>query len=141
MVILFQNNQLCWEMESCRRNTSGLYYILFPLRNYELMRSNWLDCMLKLDYPFLFLVCGLTLRWTNHLQVAYTFDAGPNAVMIARNRKTAALLLQRLLYNFPPQSDTDLDRYTIFLPKWKMFLTVGISYKSDFYLFWLLTWY
>ncbi|KAJ9540230.1 hypothetical protein OSB04_026736, partial [Centaurea solstitialis] len=46
-------------------------------------------------------------------QVAYTFDAGPNAVMIARNRKTAALLLQRLLYNFPPQSDTDLDSYII----------------------------
>ncbi|KAD7479938.1 hypothetical protein E3N88_03074 [Mikania micrantha] len=46
-------------------------------------------------------------------QVAYTFDAGPNAVMIARNRKTAALLLQRLLYNFPPQSDTDLDSYVI----------------------------
>ncbi|PWA73096.1 protease Do-like 14 [Artemisia annua] len=33
-----------------------------------------------------------------------------NAVMIARDRKTAALLLQRLLYNIPPQSDTDLDR-------------------------------
>ncbi|KAI7730258.1 hypothetical protein M8C21_023095 [Ambrosia artemisiifolia] len=46
-------------------------------------------------------------------QVAYTFDAGPNAVMIARNRQTAALLLQRLLYNFPPQSDTDLDSYII----------------------------
>nr|QBB78629.1 mevalonate diphosphate decarboxylase [Artemisia argyi] len=46
-------------------------------------------------------------------QVAYTFDAGPNAVMIARDRKTAALLLQRLLYNFPPQSDTDLDSYII----------------------------
>ncbi|KAJ0832153.1 putative diphosphomevalonate decarboxylase [Helianthus annuus] len=40
-------------------------------------------------------------------QVAYTFDAGPNAIMIARNRKTTALLLQRLLYNFPPQSDTN----------------------------------
>ncbi|KAI7758059.1 hypothetical protein M8C21_017365, partial [Ambrosia artemisiifolia] len=39
--------------------------------------------------------------------------SGPNAVMIARNRQTAALLLQRLLYNFPPQSDTDLDSYII----------------------------
>lgn len=46
-------------------------------------------------------------------QVAYTFDAGPNAVMIARNRKTAALLLQRLLFHFPPHSDTDLDRYCL----------------------------
>ncbi|KAL4576743.1 hypothetical protein LXL04_012842 [Taraxacum kok-saghyz] len=46
-------------------------------------------------------------------QVAYTFDAGPNAVMIARDRKTAASLLQRLLYNFPPQSDVDLDSYVI----------------------------
>ncbi|KAM7463804.1 hypothetical protein LguiA_031925 [Lonicera macranthoides] len=46
-------------------------------------------------------------------QVAYTFDAGPNAVMIARNRKTAALLLQRLLFHFPPHSDTNLDSYVI----------------------------
>ncbi|XP_021300357.1 diphosphomevalonate decarboxylase MVD2, peroxisomal [Herrania umbratica] len=46
-------------------------------------------------------------------QVAYTFDAGPNAVLIARNRKAAAQLLQRLLYNFPPKSDIDLDSYVI----------------------------
>jgi diphosphomevalonate decarboxylase len=45
-------------------------------------------------------------------QVAYTFDAGPNAVLIARNRKTAALLLQRLLYCFPPQ-DNDLESYML----------------------------
>lgn len=44
-------------------------------------------------------------------QVAYTFDAGPNAVLISHNRKAATLLLQRLLYYFPPQSETDLDRY------------------------------
>ncbi|WMV53635.1 hypothetical protein MTR67_047020 [Solanum verrucosum] len=43
-------------------------------------------------------------------QVAYTFDAGPNAVLIARNRKAAALMLQRLLFHFPPNSDTNLDR-------------------------------
>lgn len=35
-------------------------------------------------------------------QVAYTFDAGPNAVLIARNRQVASLLLQRLLFYFPP---------------------------------------
>lgn len=43
------------------------------------------------------------------VQVAYTFDAGPNAVLIARNRKAATLLIQRLLYYFPPNSD-DLNR-------------------------------
>ncbi|KAE8706471.1 Diphosphomevalonate decarboxylase [Hibiscus syriacus] len=46
-------------------------------------------------------------------QVAYTFDAGPNAVLIAQNRKAAAQLLQRLLFSFPPKSDTDLDSYII----------------------------
>uniref|UniRef100_A0A5B6ZC34 Diphosphomevalonate decarboxylase n=1 Tax=Davidia involucrata TaxID=16924 RepID=A0A5B6ZC34_DAVIN len=46
-------------------------------------------------------------------QVAYTFDAGPNAVLIARNRKVAALLLQRLLFHFPPHSDTDLNSYVL----------------------------
>lgn len=46
-------------------------------------------------------------------QVAYTFDAGPNAVLIARDRKVAANLLQRLLYYFPPHSDTDLNSYVI----------------------------
>lgn len=46
-------------------------------------------------------------------QVAYTFDAGPNAVLIARNRKVAALLLQKLLFYFPPQSDTDLNSYVL----------------------------
>ncbi|KAL2548977.1 GHMP kinase family protein [Forsythia ovata] len=46
-------------------------------------------------------------------QVAYTFDAGPNAVLISHNRKTAAHLLQRLLFYFPPNSDTDLNSYVI----------------------------
>ncbi|KAM3732947.1 hypothetical protein ACB098_11G097200 [Castanea mollissima] len=46
-------------------------------------------------------------------QVAYTFDAGPNAVMIARDRKAASLLLQRLLFHFPPNADTDLNSYII----------------------------
>ncbi|GMY23429.1 diphosphomevalonate decarboxylase MVD2, peroxisomal-like [Fagus crenata] len=46
-------------------------------------------------------------------QVAYTFDAGPNAVMIARDRKAASLLLQRLLFYFPPNADTDLNSYIL----------------------------
>ncbi|XP_039825497.1 uncharacterized protein LOC120687548 isoform X3 [Panicum virgatum] len=56
-------------------------------------------------------IISLVEKW-NHSegyppQVAYTFDAGPNAVLIARDRKTAALLLQKPLYYFPPQ-DKDL---------------------------------
>jgi hypothetical protein len=47
-------------------------------------------------------------------QVAYTFDAGPNAVLIAHNRKAATQLLQKLLFYFPPSSDADLNRYIVF---------------------------
>nr|AFJ74329.1 mevalonate diphosphate decarboxylase [Hevea brasiliensis] len=46
-------------------------------------------------------------------QVAYTFDAGPNAVLIAHNRKAAAQLLQKLLFYFPPNSDTELNSYVL----------------------------
>ncbi|OAY38986.1 diphosphomevalonate decarboxylase MVD2, peroxisomal isoform X2 [Manihot esculenta] len=46
-------------------------------------------------------------------QVAYTFDAGPNAVLIAHNRKAAAQLLQKLLFYFPPNSDTQLNSYVL----------------------------
>ena len=45
--------------------------------------------------------------------MAYTFDAGPNAVLIARDRnQVAANLLQRLLHYFHPHSDTDVNRYS-----------------------------
>lgn len=59
---------------------------------------------------------GLVERWNRHAgepQVAYTFDAGPNAVMFARNKEVGAQLLQRLLYQFPPASDADFSRYVI----------------------------
>ncbi|KAJ8754573.1 hypothetical protein K2173_005734 [Erythroxylum novogranatense] len=46
-------------------------------------------------------------------QVAYTFDAGPNAVLIARNRKAATQLLKKLLFYFPPNSDADLDSFVL----------------------------
>lgn len=44
-------------------------------------------------------------------QVAYTFDAGPNAVMFAKNKEVAVQLLKRLLYQFPPSAEADLSRY------------------------------
>ncbi|KAL8159309.1 hypothetical protein V2J09_000846 [Rumex salicifolius] len=55
---------------------------------------------------FLPLIISLVEKWNRAEgtpQVAYTFDAGPNAVLIARNRKVATNLLQRLLFHFPPR--------------------------------------
>ncbi|KAJ8615388.1 hypothetical protein MRB53_034760 [Persea americana] len=46
-------------------------------------------------------------------QVAYTYDAGPNAVLIACNRAAASLLLKRLLFYFPPSPDTELTSYLL----------------------------
>ncbi|KAL8152744.1 hypothetical protein V2J09_010504 [Rumex salicifolius] len=62
---------------------------------------------------FLPLIISLVEKWNRAEgtpQVAYTFDAGPNAVLIARNRKVATNLLQRLLFHFPPSNGVDLNR-------------------------------
>ncbi|XAR53500.1 Diphosphomevalonate decarboxylase [Bertholletia excelsa] len=61
-------------------------------------------------------IIGCVEKWNRSEeapQVAYTFDAGPNAVLIARNRNAAALMLQRLLFHFPPKSDADLSSYVV----------------------------
>lgn len=70
-------------------------------------------------------------------QVAYTFDAGPNAVLISKDRKTAANLLQRLLFLFPPQSDADLNRYFWVLNLYRdlVFLHIIPTYASSHAIF------
>ncbi|CAL9119780.1 unnamed protein product [Musa textilis] len=61
-------------------------------------------------------IISLVERWNRSEgtpQAAYTFDAGPNAVLIAPNRKSAGLLLQRLLFCFPPPADNELSSYVM----------------------------
>lgn len=43
---------------------------------------------------------------------AYTFDAGPNAVLFVKKNE-ADQLLQRLLFHFPPPADLPLSRYVV----------------------------
>ncbi|KAG6433058.1 hypothetical protein SASPL_104664 [Salvia splendens] len=82
------------------------------------------EAIAKRDFPsFARLACadrlsavlrnGIVMK--DHLRKRITggFDAGPNAVLNTKDRKTAALLLQRLLFHFPPQSDADLSSYVI----------------------------
>ncbi|PKA47772.1 diphosphomevalonate decarboxylase [Apostasia shenzhenica] len=59
---------------------------------------------------------NLVERWNRHEgtpQVAYTFDAGPNAVMIAKDQKAATHLLQRLLFYFPPPPENEMSSYVL----------------------------
>ncbi|KFK36776.1 hypothetical protein AALP_AA4G169000 [Arabis alpina] len=61
-------------------------------------------------------IISLVEKWNRKAgtpEIAYTFDAGPNAVLIAKSRKVAVELMQGLLYCFPPKSDTDMKSYVI----------------------------
>ncbi|CAA7052100.1 unnamed protein product [Microthlaspi erraticum] len=61
-------------------------------------------------------IISLVEKWNRSVgtpEIAYTFDAGPNAVLIAKSRKVAVELLQGLLYCFPPKPDTDMKSYVL----------------------------
>ncbi|KAG6490606.1 hypothetical protein ZIOFF_051913 [Zingiber officinale] len=68
------------------------------------------------DFASFAMIISLVERWNKAEgipQVAYTFDAGPNAVLISQNRNTAGLLLRQLLFCFPPPPDSELSSYVI----------------------------
>ncbi|KAJ7552734.1 hypothetical protein O6H91_06G067900 [Diphasiastrum complanatum] len=58
---------------------------------------------------------GLVERWNTQEgspQAAYTFDAGPNAVLFT-TESNSSLLLQRLLFQFPPAPGVVLSSYVV----------------------------
>ncbi|GAQ91371.1 diphosphomevalonate decarboxylase [Klebsormidium nitens] len=58
-------------------------------------------------------VIGLVEQWNaqaGEIKAAYTFDAGPNAVLFCLEADRGALL-RRLLYHFPPSDSTPLNEY------------------------------
>ncbi|EFJ06620.1 hypothetical protein SELMODRAFT_135101 [Selaginella moellendorffii] len=60
-------------------------------------------------------IIGLVERWNKSEgspQAAYTFDAGPNAVIFVP-QKSGGALLHRLLYEFPPPEGMNLSSYVV----------------------------
>nr|GMD54503.1 diphosphomevalonate decarboxylase MVD2-like [Ipomoea batatas] len=109
-------------VNSCKELDLGLSKFLFTVHTNSLMSR-----VAQLLYP--------SLVWLMILFIAFysLFDAGPNAVMIARNRKAATLLLQRLLFHFPPNSDTDLSRYSFCPVEHVHYLLINTFLLSGFF--------
>eukprot|EP00271_Cylindrocystis_brebissonii_P021725 TRINITY_DN7933_c0_g2_i2.p1 TRINITY_DN7933_c0_g2~~TRINITY_DN7933_c0_g2_i2.p1 ORF type:complete len:429 (+),score=75.43 TRINITY_DN7933_c0_g2_i2:267-1553(+) len=60
-------------------------------------------------------IIGLVERWNEQQgrpMAAYTFDAGPNAVLFTESANAGALL-RRLLFHFPPQPHVTLKQYVV----------------------------
>lgn len=61
-------------------------------------------------------IISMVERWNKASgtpKAAYTFDAGPNAVLFAPNKGTARELLNRLLFYFPPAGDKKISSYVL----------------------------